>query len=318
MNYTYTQTETNPAPSPNGRTTQALLLPLEPRVRVVQADGSHEQLTGLFAPEARESAIIIGDAKRVLATLPDQVFRTCVTSPPYWSLRNYEIEGQIGLELSLPDYIGSLVEVFEQVRRTLRDDGTFWLNIGDSYTSGGRTWRAPDKKNPARAMNVRPPTPEGLKPKDLIGVPWRLAFALQDAGWYLRADCIWNKPNCQPESVKDRPTRCHEYVFLFSKSEQYLYDNQAVRGPNGRNLRTVWDVNTQPDKHAHEAMFPPKLIEPCLALSSEPGDLILDPFIGSGTAGDVALRLGRRFVGVELNPEYAKDAELRLNGTINR
>jgi site-specific DNA-methyltransferase (cytosine-N4-specific) len=284
----------------------------------MQADGQPGQFGGLFKPEAAESAIIIGDAKRVLAELPGQVFQTCVTSPPYWSLRNYGIEGQIGLELSLPDYIASLVEVFEQVRRTLRDDGTFWLNIGDSYTSGGRTWRAPDKKNPARAMNVRPPTPEGLKPKDLIGVPWRLAFALQDAGWFLRADCIWNKPNCQPESVKDRPTRCHEYLFLFSKSEQYRYDNREVRGPNGRNLRTVWDINTQPNKHAHEAMFPPKLIEPCLALSSQPGDLVLDPFIGSGTAGDVAQRMGRRFVGVELNPDYAKDAELRLNGAIVR
>lgn len=318
MNYTYTQTETNPVSSPNGRAAQAPLLPLEPRVRVMQADGTPVQFTHLFAPEARESAIIIGDAKRVLATLPDQVFQTCVTSPPYWSLRNYDIEGQIGLELSLPDYIASLVAVFEQVRRTLHDDGTLWLNIGDSYTSGGRTWRAPDKKNPARAMNVRPPTPEGLKPKDLIGVPWRLAFALQDAGWYLRADNIWNKPNCQPESVKDRPTRCHEYVFLFSKSEQYQYDNRAVRGPNDRNLRTVWDINTQPDKHAHEAMFPSKLVEPCIALATQPGDLILDPFIGSGTAGDVALRMGRRFVGVELNPEYAKDAELRLNGAIIR
>jgi site-specific DNA-methyltransferase (cytosine-N4-specific) len=284
----------------------------------MQADGQPGQFGGLFKPEAAESAIIIGDAKRVLAELPGQVFQTCVTSPPYWSLRNYGIEGQIGLELSLPDYIASLVEVFEQVRRTLRDDGTFWLNIGDSYTSGGRTWRATDKKNPARAMNVRPPTPEGLKPKDLIGVPWRLAFALQDAGWFLRADCIWNKPNCQPESVKDRPTRCHEYLFLFSKSEQYRYDNREVRGPNGRNLRTVWDINTQPNKHAHEAMFPPKLIEPCLALSSQPGDLVLDPFIGSGTAGDVAQRMGRRFVGVELNPDYAKDAELRLNGAIVR
>jgi site-specific DNA-methyltransferase (cytosine-N4-specific) len=318
MNYTDTQSKRTTAAMGNGRMMQAALLALEPRVRVVHADGSSRQFDYLFAPEAEESAIIIGDARRVLAELPDRVFQTCVTSPPYWSLRNYHIAGQIGLESSLPDYIASLVEVFEQVRRTLRDDGTFWLNIGDSYTSGGRTWRAPDKKNPARAMNVRPPTPDGLKPKDLIGVPWRLAFALQDAGWYLRADCIWNKPNCQPESVKDRPTRCHEYLFLFTKSEQYYYDNQALRGPNDRNLRTVWDINTQPNKHAHEAMFPPKLVEPCLALGTQTGDLILDPFIGSGTAGDVALRMGRRFIGIELNPEYAADAERRLNGAIIR
>ena len=233
-------------------------------------------------------------------------------------MRNYNIDGQIGLEQTIHDYISNLVVVFEQVRRTLRDDGTLWLNIGDAYTSGGRTWRAPDKKNPARAMNIRPATPEGLKPKDLIGVPWRLAFALQEAGWYLRSDIIWNKPNCQPESVKDRPTRSHEYVFLFSKSERYHYDNQAVRGPHDRNARTVWDINTQPNPHAHEAMFPRKLVEPCLALGSNPNDLVLDPFIGSGTAGLVALNMGRRFIGVELNPDYAHDAEARLNGKVFR
>jgi DNA modification methylase len=163
-------------------------------------------------------------------------------------------------------------------------------------------------------MDVRPPTPAGLKPKDLIGVPWRLAFALQEAGWYLRAECIWHKPNGQPESVRDRPTRCHEHVFLFAKGERYRYDNAAVRGPNGRNLRTVWDINTQPTKEAHEAMFPPALAERCLALTSRPGDLVLDPFSGAGTAGLAALRLGRRFVGVELNPDYARAAARRLNG----
>src|SRR4029077_14153235 len=141
----------------------------------------------------------------------------------------------------------------QRVHRILKDDGTLWLNIGDSYTSGGRTWRASDTKNPVRAMNVRPPTPEGLKPKDLIGVPWLLAFALQKEGWYLRADIIWNKPNCQPESVKDRPTRSHEYLFLFSKSEHYRYDPATVRGPNGRNLRTVWNIHTKPYPQAHFA-----------------------------------------------------------------
>lgn len=167
-----------------------------------------------------------------------------MTSPPYWSLRDYNIPGQIGLEDTVEDYIAALAEVFKEVWRVLRDDGTLWLNVGDSYTSGGRTWRAPDRKNPVRAMNVRPATPEGLKPKDLIGIPWRLAFALQQAGWYLRADIVWHKPNCQPESVKDRPTRSHEYVFLLTKSEKYLYDHNAIRGPNDRNLRTVWDINT--------------------------------------------------------------------------
>ena len=314
MSYTYIQNEliTTRGPVP----VQPPLIALEPLVRVYGAAVLDVYERQLLAPGATESAIIVGDAKLVLAQMPDNIFQTCVTSPPYWSLRDYDIEGQIGLESSLEAYLASLVEVFEQVRRVTREDGTLWLNIGDSYTSGGRTWRAPDKKNPARAMDVRPPTPEGLKPKDLIGVPWRLAFALQSAGWYLRADCIWEKPNAQPESVKDRPTRSHEYLFLFSKSERYVYDNESVRGPNDRNLRTVWDINTEPNKHAHEAMFPTKLVEPCLALTSRRGDLILDPFLGSGTAGLVALRLQRRFVGIELNPSYAADAERRLNGAV--
>jgi DNA modification methylase len=275
-------------------------------------------LGSLFKPAATGSAIIVGDSSSVLARLPAGAFQMCVTSPPYWSLRNYNIPGQIGLELSLEDYIHSLVAVFTQVHRVLRDDGTLWLNIGDSFTSGGRTWRAPDKKNRVRAMDIRPPTPQGLKPKDLIGVPWRLALALQASGWYLRADVIWNKPNCQPESVKDRPTRCHEYVFLLSKSERYVYNDDQVRGPNARNLRTVWDINTQPYNEAHFATFPPALVEPCIALGSNPGDLVLDPFIGSGTAGVVATNMHRRFVGIELNPEYAAIAERRLNGAIRR
>lgn len=287
------------------------------QVRVLNgtAEASFERL---FLPLTSGSAIVVGDAAKVLAAVPDGAFQTCITSPPYWSLRNYNIDGQIGLEASVESYIESLVAVFEQVRRTLRDDGTLWLNIGDSYTSGGRTWRAPDKKNPIRAMDVRPPTPEGLKPKDLIGVPWRLAFALQAAGWYLRADVIWNKPNAQPESVKDRPTRSHEYVFLFSKSERYQYDGAAVRGPSDRNLRTVWDINTQAYREAHFATFPPALVEPCLALSSKAGDLVLDPFIGSGTTGLVAMKFHRRFVGIELNPEYVGIAEKRLNGSVIR
>lgn len=174
------------------------------------------------------SALILGDAHEVLATMPEQSVQTVVTSPPYWSLRDYGIEGQLGLERSVYDFIDALADLFDRVKRVLRDNGTLWLNIGDSYTSGNRGWRAPDRKNVARAMSVRPPTPEGLKDKDLIGVPWRLAFALQERGWYLRSDIIWNKPNCQPESVRDRPTRSHEYVFLLSKSERYRYDVDAV------------------------------------------------------------------------------------------
>lgn len=265
---------------------------------------------------SNESIMVVGDTGSALRYLPAGICQCCVTSPPYWSLRNYHIDGQIGLEETVEEYLQRLVTVFDEVRRVLRDDGTLWLNIGDSYTSGNRTWRAPDKKNPVRAMNLRPPTPDGLKPKDLIGVPWRLAMALQESGWYLRADIIWNKPNCQPESVKDRPTRSHEYVFLFSKNERYVYNADAVRGPNDRNLRTVWDINTQAYSGAHFATFPPQLVEPCLSLGSSAGDLILDPFIGSGTTGSVALQMDRRFVGVELNPDYIDIAKRRLSGAI--
>lgn len=280
--------------------------------------GQQDLIDRLIINEARNSALICGDAEGVLSQLPDGIFQTCVTSPPYWSLRDYNISGQIGLEESVHDYVSHLTSVFSQVRRVLRSDGTLWLNIGDSYTSGGRTWGATDKKNPVRAMSVRPPTPDGLKPKDLIGVPWLLAFALQKEGWFLRADIIWNKPNCQPESVKDRPTRSHEYLFLFSKSEHYRYDPKAVRGPNGRNLRTVWELQTKSYPAAHFATFPPALVEPCLALGSRPSDFILDPFIGSGTTGTVALKMNRRFVGIELNPAYLQIAEERLNGDLIR
>lgn len=234
---------------------------------------------------------------------------------PYWGLRDYNIDDQIGLEPTLPQFINSLVSVFREARRVLRDDGVLWLNIGDGFTSGNRGWRAPDKKNPARAMSVRPNTPEGLKPKDLMGIPWRLAFALQDDGWYLRADIIWNKPNAMPESVRDRPTRSHEYLFMFSKQEQYYYDRDAVKELNGRNLRSVWNVNTTPFPGAHFATFPQKLVDPCLKASSRPGDFVLDPFFGSGTVGLAAEQLGRSYVGIELNPEYVALAADRLQAS---
>jgi len=261
-----------------------------------------------------QSALVLGDAAAVLSAMPAGCVQTVITSPPYWSLRDYGIDGQIGLEDSVFDFIDALVVVFEQVRRVLRDDGTMWLNIGDSYTSGGRTWRAPDKKNRARAMPVRPLTPPGLKPKDLIGVPWRLALALQEKGWYLRSDIIWNKSNCQPESVTDRPTRSHEYVFLLSKNERYKYDVQEVQGPNGRRLRSVWDLKTQayPDASGHFATFPPALVEPCVRIASGPSELVLDPFVGSGTTSLTAGRLGRRFVGIELHPDYLAMSRDRL------
>ena len=177
-----------------------------------------------------ESMVLLGDAHHVLSRLPRESFQCVVTSPPYWGLRDYDIEDQIGLEPTLPQFINRLIAVFQEVKRVLKRDGTFWLNIGDGYTSGNRTWRAPDKKNPARAMSVRPETPEGLKPKDLIGVPWRLALALQQDGWYLRSDIVWRKPNAMPESVKDRPTRAHEYIFLFTRNERYYYDKRGHQG----------------------------------------------------------------------------------------
>lgn len=257
-------------------------------------------------------AIFEGDAFTVLQRLPDRSAQCIVTSPPYWGLRDYNIADQIGLETTLPQFINRLVGVFAEAKRVLADDGVFWLNIGDGYTSGNRGWRAPDKKNPARAMSIRPDTPEGLKPKDLQGIPWRLAFALQDDGWYLRADIIWNKPNAMPESVKDRPTRSHEYLFMLTKADQYYYDRSSILEDNGRNCRSVWNIHTQGFPGAHFATFPPKLIEPCILCSTRPGDYVLDPFFGSGTAGVVAQEINRKYIGIELHPEYVEMAAQRL------
>ncbi len=263
--------------------------------------------------------IIIGDALKELKKFPEQSFQCCVTSPPYWGLRDYGIEGQIGAEMDVNDYVANLVDVFREVKRTLRDDGTLWLNIGDSYTSGNRKWRQSDKKNPARGMDYRPPTPKGLKPKDLIGVPWKVAFALQADGWYLRSDIIWHKPNCQPESVKDRPTQSHEYVFLFSKSKFYYYDYKAVMeiGTNGKkkNKRSVWSINTNGFKGAHFAVFPPELVEPCIIAGSKKGSVVIDPFFGSGTVGEVCIKNKRECIGIELKPEYAEIAIRRMKNT---
>lgn len=260
------------------------------------------------------SSVVTGDAYEVLRGLPDEFVDTVVTSPPYWSLRNYSAPGQIGLEEDPDEYVASLVRIFEEVRRVLTKDGSMWLNIGDSYTSGGRTWRAPDKKNPVRAMTTRPPTPKGLKPKELVGIPWRLAFALQASGWYLRSDVIWRKPNAMPESVKDRPTRSHEYLFFITKNERYFYDRTAVPEVNGRNLRSVWDINTQPFPEAHFATFPAELVERCIKTTSKPGDVVLDPFLGSGTTAVAAVRNRRAFFGIELNPEYVEISRRRIAG----
>ena len=282
----------------------------------------------------------------------------CVTSPPYFGLRDYGVDGQIGLEPTPDEYIAAMVEVFRCVRDVLADDGTLWLNIGDSYATGTKADRQ-QSKNPGVGAN-RPEAqnsvgrignPPGCKTKDLIGIPWMLAFALRADGWYLRQDIIWHKPNPMPESVRDRCTKAHEYIFLLSKSQKYYFDSEAIKEPvadstvqrlsqptlsqqrgsdrvpgksNGnmkavgradfRNRRSVWTVATRPYKGAHFATFPPALIEPCILAGSRSGDIVLDPFMGSGTTAQVAVDLGRRYIGCELNPEYQKLHEERLEG----
>ena len=293
---------------------------MEPSMLVEK--GKRQRL--LFEEPTPQKPLLVlhGDARKVVAGLPDGVFQCAITSPPYWGVRDYGVEGQIGAEPVLQDYITELVDIFREVRRTLRPDGTFWLNIGNTYTSGGRKWRQEDVKNKGRAMSYRPPNPDGLKKKDLIGVAWMLAMACQRDGWYLRNDIIWYKPNCQPESVKDRFTVSHEYVFMFTKSEHYFFNQDAIKEPttngNGlKNRRTVWSINTEPCPEAHFAVFPRALVRPCVLAATRDGDLVFDPFYGAGTVGIVALELGRRCVGIELKKEYVEIAEKR-NSTIQR
>ena len=297
-------------------------------------------------------SVHLGDCREVLATLPDASVQTVVTSPPYYGLRSYLPEAhadkasEIGLEPSVDAYVAEMVAVFREVRRVLADDGTLWLNLGDSYATGtAKPRNATTTKGadvPAgwagRSQPERIGTPDGLKTKDLIGIPWRVAFALQADGWYLRQDVIWSKPNPMPESVTDRCTKAHEYLFLLSKGPRYYFDADAIRephgiprksGPNalrgqqeirprgngqsiteqschplGRNKRSVWEITPEPFTDAHFATFPRKLVEPCVLAGSRPSDVVLDPFAGSGTTLQVAKHLGRRAVGIELNPEY--------------
>ena len=297
--------------------------------------------------------VIVGDCIEGMRTLPEQSVHTCVTSPPYFGLRDYGMAGQIGLEDTPDAFVARLVDVFREVRRVLRDDGTLWLNLGDSYWSSTATQgRNEDKahgaiggtaKLIAGGSSTYKRTALGLKPKDLIGIPWRVAFALQADGWYLRQDIIWHKPNPMPESVTDRCTKAHEYVFLLSKSARYFFDAEAIkeqgagqrdwneatrgdgndwrakggagsraaRGPSGfgtpetRNRRSVWTVATKPYAGAHFATFPPDLIEPCILAGSPVGGTVLDPFGGSGTTAGVSMRNGRNAILCELNPEYA-------------
>lgn len=260
--------------------------------------------------------ILKGDVRETIKSIPDNSVQCVITSPPYWGVRDYGFDNQIGSENNLKDYIDTLVSVFSEVRRILKPEGTFWLNIANTYTSGGRKWRQEDVKNKGRAMSYRPPNPEGLKNKDLIGVAWQVALACQMDGWYLRNDIIWHKPNCQPESVRDRFTVAHEYLFLMTKSEKYYFNQDAVKIPstNGggnKNRRTVWSINTRPYPEAHFAVFPIDLVVPCIRAGSKKGDTVLDPFFGTGTVGLAAQKLERRCIGLEVKDEYIELAKKR-------
>jgi DNA modification methylase len=311
--------------------------------------------------------LLIETDARDLSMLPDQYVQTVVTSPPYFGLRDYGHGEQIGLEPTPEEYVAALVAVFQEVRRVLKDDGTVWLNLGDSYAAHKGQRKVTDKAGP-KQMSKRGSTGcpsrfvAGLKAKDLIGIPWMVAFALRTDGWYLRSDIIWNKPNPMPESTTDRPTRAHEYLFLLTKQSKYYYDKDAIAEPvvkvgtpahlaggsgvragtqgglrrkneaSGdrtkvgfndrwdaatepkltRNKRSVWLVTPQPYSGAHFAVMPEKLVEPCVLGGSRPGDTVLDPFCGSGTVGVVCKRLGRDFIGTDLNPAYLALAETRI------
>lgn len=293
--------------------------------------------------------VFFGDCRDTMRDLIAQGVKVqmCVTSPPYFGLRDYGHAGQLGLEATPAEYVAAMVEVFDLVRELLADDGVLWLNLGDSYNAhpGQRktTDAAGAKQHSVRGATAAPSRSVAeLKPKDLLGIPWRVAFALQAAGWYLRQDVIWHKPNPMPESVTDRCTKSHEYLFLLSKSERYFFDNDAIKEPancpegagnvsgnsyikaaetdprmrtkaglaeigarDTRNKRSVWTVPTMPYSGAHFATFPPALIEPCILAGSRPGDTVLDCFFGSGTTGEVAGNLGRNWIGCELNDGYA-------------
>lgn len=297
-------------------------------------------------------AIHQGDCRDVMdLVLAPRSVQTCVTSPPYFGLRDYGHTGQIGLEPTPDQFVAQIVSVFRSMREVLADDGTVWLNLGDSYAGQGGQGKQSGPQFSDRARGREHITKaarfsgDGLKPKDLIGIPWRVALALQADGWWLRQDIIWHKPNPMPESVRDRCTKAHEYIFLLSKNERYFIDPAGLQEPaveprgagnvkpskgagdekmrtrgalheigprETRNKRSVWTVTTKPYKGAHFATFPPDLIEPCILAGSRPGDLVLDPFGGSGTTAAVAVKHGRRAVLCELNPEYIALAHQRM------
>ena len=300
-----------------------------------------------------------GDSLEVLKAFEGNSIDCCVTSPPYYALRDYGVDGQIGLEDSPEEYIERLTDVFMEVHRVLKPNGTIWLNIGDSYNGNkvGNTEVVKNKKV-SESNHFHKKLWSGAKPKDLIGIPWMLAFSLRNAGLYLRQDIIWHKPNPMPESVKDRCTKSHEYIFLMTKSQKYYFDYEAIQEQANtnyisknirccgnkyednnyhhfqiysgdvyepkkkdkiqggvyyvRNKRDVWSINVKPNKEAHFATYPPELVSNCILAGCPEGGVVLDPFIGSGTTGILANKLGRHYVGIELNPEYVKMAERRI------
>ena len=291
--------------------------------------------------------ILCGSAAKRLVELPDASIDCCVTSPPYWGLRDYGVEGQLGLEPTPAEYVERLVEVFREVRRVLKDDGTLWLNLGDSYVCGSQGSQGGTGQRAVRTFTatrvMRKDDIDGLAPKNLVGIPWRVAFALQADGWYLRSDIIWAKPNPMPESVTDRPTKAHEYLFLLSKSERYYYDAGsiaeqassfglngggyeppgqtphatsrgvvAVDAPTTRNKRSVWTIPTEPFPGAHFAVMPTALVKPCVLAGCRPGGTVLDPFTGSGTVCRVSVDNNCQFVGTELKPDYVRMAAARM------
>jgi site-specific DNA-methyltransferase (adenine-specific) len=282
---------------------------------------SRSLVPSLSSPEYE---IYSGDCRDVLSTFQDGSINCCVTSPPYWGLRDYGADSQIGLEDDPKKFVDELVSVFREVHRVLRDDGVLWLNLGDSYA--GNNSRASNNGRAgfgAPREGVFSRTGEGLKPKDLVGIPWMVALALRDDGWYLRQDIIWHKPNPLPESVKDRCTKSHEYLFLLTKSPSYYFDYQAIREPavgstdDGlKNKRSVWSVPVRPYKGSHFATFPTELIRPCILAGSPPGGVVLDPFGGSGTTVAVSLEERRTGVAIELNQEYLPLIQKRIDETI--
>ncbi len=316
------------------------------------------------------NTILCGSAIDQLKKLPNQSINCCVTSPPYYGLRDYGVDGQIGLEETPEEFIDKMVDIFREVKRVLKDDGTIWVNIGDSYAGSGKGQTkdgcADPKVTKTQGMKLPKNKERNLKPKDLIGIPWMLAFALRSDGWYLRQDIIWSKPNPMPESVQDRCTKSHEYIFLLSKSKKYYYDADSIKtkskkssierlsrgiSPDSKNVdgapgqtahsmnkprlnqkrnptpednkcgipdeemsnkRSVWEVTTKGYKEAHFATYPEKLIVDCIKAGCPDNGIVLDPFMGAGTTAVVAKKLGRAYVGIDLNPEYIKIAEKRI------